>query len=83
MKKLGQIMNELGFREDGSDATKAAFIRYLVKATLNTNLQTPPDLKLNVDIGPTHKDQLVGEQLEFKFADDEQNSTRSDKRKSG
>lgn len=32
MRKVGDIMKELGFREDGSDSVKKAFIRNLIKS---------------------------------------------------
>ena len=32
MERIGDLMSQLGFREDGSDDVKKAFIRNLVKA---------------------------------------------------
>ena len=32
MKKVGDLMAELGFREDGSDSVKRAFVENLMKA---------------------------------------------------
>lgn len=31
MKKIGELMKEIGFNPDASDAVKEAFIKYLVK----------------------------------------------------
>ena len=31
MKKMGDIMNELGFNAEASEASKEAFIKYLIK----------------------------------------------------
>lgn len=38
MKKVGDLFEELGFRKDGSDGVKRAFIENLVKAAAQTPL---------------------------------------------
>ena len=39
MKAVGQIMQELGFNKESSDAAKEAFIRHLVKAATGVTPQ--------------------------------------------
>ncbi len=46
MEKIGDLMRQLGFREDASDETKKAFIRNLVKAAY------PQDVSPGVFSGP-------------------------------
>jgi hypothetical protein len=41
VKKVGDLFEELGFRKDGSDGVKRAFIENLVKAAAQTPLKTP------------------------------------------
>jgi hypothetical protein len=41
MKKVDQIMEELGFNTHGSLGSKAAFIKHLVKAAYNVNVEIP------------------------------------------
>lgn len=38
MRSVGELMNELGFRQEGSDDTKKAFIINLIRAA---NIQAP------------------------------------------
>jgi hypothetical protein len=46
MKKVGQLMQELGFNKDGSDSAKEAFIKYLIKQSSGVDVQTPTEKKL-------------------------------------
>lgn len=41
MKKIGQIMDEMGFNADSSPSSKAAFIKYLAKQAYNVDLKIP------------------------------------------
>lgn len=41
MKKLGDLMEELGFKNEASDATKAAFIKHLIDKAYKTNIKLP------------------------------------------
>ena len=45
MKKIGEIMEELGFRKDAPEATKEAFIKYLIKASGGPEVEAPSDKK--------------------------------------
>ena len=43
MKKLGDIMKDLGFREEASQGTKQAFIKHLIKAANGAEAETPAE----------------------------------------
>ena len=45
MKKVGQLMKEVGFNPDSSDSAKEAFIKYLIKQATGVNVQTPSEKK--------------------------------------
>jgi len=36
MKKIGELMEELGFNKDAPDSVKEAFIRHLIKVSTGT-----------------------------------------------
>ena len=46
MKKLSELMDELGFEPEGSPAVKEAFIKYLMKASEGVNVLTPTEKTL-------------------------------------
>ena len=46
MKKINQLMKELGFNEKGSDAVKEAFIKNLIKASTGVDIITPSEKKI-------------------------------------
>lgn len=41
MKKIGDIMEEMGFSANSTPSSKAAFIKYLAKQAYNVDLQIP------------------------------------------
>ncbi|MGZ3692381.1 MAG: hypothetical protein ACXVAX_12815 [Pseudobdellovibrio sp.] len=46
MKKVGKLMNELGFNKDASDSAKEAFIKYLIKQSTGHDVVTPTEKRL-------------------------------------
>ena len=46
MKKLGDLMKEIGFNPKGSDAVKEAFVKNLIKQAYGTHVQTPSEKKI-------------------------------------
>ena len=46
MKKLGQIMNELGFRADASQASKEAFLKHLLRVSEGVHVMPPTEVEL-------------------------------------
>lgn len=45
MKKIGDIMAELGFREDAPNSVKEAFIKHLIKSSTGVEVETPSEKK--------------------------------------
>jgi hypothetical protein len=45
MKKVGQLMKDIGFNPESSDSAKEAFIKYLIKQSTGVNVQTPSEKK--------------------------------------
>jgi hypothetical protein len=39
MKRIGKIMEEMGFNKHGSDSVKEAFVRHLIKASTGVNIE--------------------------------------------
>lgn len=65
MKKIGELMNEMGFNLNSNDATKEAFIKYLVKKSTGINIVTPSEQK-EIDSLP-EKVISLAEQICFDF----------------
>ncbi len=68
MKRMSQIMKDLGFRPEGSQATKEAFIQHLLRASEGVYVQTPTQKKI-VQENPMKIKELhpITEQLSFDF----------------
>jgi hypothetical protein len=45
MKKIGDLMQEMGFRKDAPDSVKEAFIKHLIKSATGVEVQTPSEKK--------------------------------------
>jgi len=67
MKKIGEIMGEMGFRKDASDSVKEAFIKHLIKNATGVEVKTPTE-KLIEEREIIKKD--LGIQLSFDFSQD-------------
>ena len=65
MKKMGDIMNELGFNAEASEASKEAFIKYLIKQSTGIIVQTPSE-KMEIQKFPEKIVELP-EQMTFDF----------------
>lgn len=73
MKRIGQLMEELGFRKEASDSVKEAFIKHLIRASEGVSVMTPSEQReiaenpnrIKVLPQPTRP---AGEQLSFDFA---------------
>lgn len=65
MKRINELMKDLGFNEKGSDAVKEAFIKNLIKASAGVDVVTPAEKKLIQD----HPEKIVQfpKQLSFGF----------------
>ncbi len=78
MKKLSELMDELGFDPAASPAVKEAFIKYLIKASEGVSVLTPTEKK--IIIANPHQIKVLQpasppEQLSFGFS--EETSTKS------
>lgn len=64
MKKVGEIMAEMGFRQEASDSVKEAFIKHLIKNATGVDVQTPTEKR--IEQREIIKEEL-GVQLSFDF----------------
>ena len=46
MKKVGDLMKEIGFNPKASDSVKEAFIKHLIKTSTGAQVQTPSEKKI-------------------------------------
>ena len=46
MKKMGDLMKDLGFNPEASDSAKEAFLKYLIKNGAGVNVPTPTEKKM-------------------------------------
>jgi hypothetical protein len=74
MKRVGQLMAELGFNKDAPNSVKEAFLKHLIKASEGVNVTTPSE-KSEILANPKSVFSLdqrrgelgQGEQLSFNF----------------
>lgn len=66
MKKIGQLMKDIGFNPKSSDSAKEAFIKHLIKQSTGVSVQTPTEKKI-IYANP-QKVLNFPKQLEFDFA---------------
>jgi len=43
MKKIGELMAEMGFRKEASNSVKEAFIKHLIRASEDVHIRTPSE----------------------------------------
>ncbi|GIL17209.1 MAG: hypothetical protein BroJett040_09600 [Oligoflexia bacterium] len=65
MKKVGDIMAEMGFRKEASDSLKEAFVRHLIKAATGVEVSPGPNER------KTRPTSRPGDQLSFDLSDEE------------
>lgn len=69
MKKVGQLMHDMGFNKNGSDSAKEAFIKFLIKQSTGVSVQTPTEKRIIQD--NPQKILNFPTQLTFNFVDEE------------
>jgi len=80
MKKIDQLMAELGFNKNAPDSVKEAFIKHLIKASTGVNVVTPSE-KREMAENPEKVVQFkMPQQLSFEFIDVELPKPRSGKK---
>lgn len=69
MKKVGDLMKEMGFNKNAPVATQEAFIKHLIKAATGADVMTPTEKKIIQE----NPDKIVQfpKQLAFEFSDEE------------
>lgn len=65
MKKAGQILKEMGFKENAPDSLKEAFVRHLIKAATGYEVAPGPSERRELASQRKH---VSGEQLSFDFS---------------
>jgi len=59
MKKIGDIMEEMGFNANSSPSSKAAFIKYLAKQAYNVDLKVPEIYQTEEESGEATLDSFL------------------------
>ncbi len=69
MKKVGDLIKDMGFNVNAPDSAKEAFIKYLVKQSAGQNVLTPTEKQIIAD----NPQKIVSfpKQLSFKFDEHE------------
>ena len=69
MKKIDQLMAELGFKKDAPEGVKEAFIKHLIKASTGVNVVTPTE-KREIESSPKKVVLFQApQQLSFEFVE--------------
>lgn len=80
MKKIDQLMQDLGFNKNAPDSVKEAFIKHLIKASTGVNVVTPSEKK-EMDENPTRIVQFKApQQLSFEFIEEATTRPITDKK---
>lgn len=66
MKKIGDIMEEMGFSANSTPSSKAAFIKYLAKQAYNVDLQIPEIYKAEEESGEATLDSYLNREAASK-----------------
>lgn len=69
MKKVGDLMKDMGFNPNASDSAKEAFIKYLIKQSTGQNMMTPTEKQIVADNPQTILS--FPKQLSFSFDEDQ------------
>lgn len=69
MKRIGQLMSEMGFNKEASEGAKEAFIKHLIRASEGVSVMTPSE-KREMRENPTKVRELPQPiQLSFELED--------------
>ena len=80
MKKIDQLMAELGFNKNAPDSVKEAFIKHLIKASTGVNVVTPSEKREMAENPEKIVQFKIPQQLSFDFIGDEQPRPKSGKK---
>ncbi len=77
MKKIGDLMKELGFNPNASVSAQEAFIKHLIKASHGVDVMTPSEKK-EIQNNPQKIVSLVkSEQMSFDFLIEDQTTNQT------
>lgn len=68
MKKIGELMSEMGFKENAPNSVKEAFIKHLIRAAADVHVTTPTE---KIEIEENNIPQISYTQLSFDFNETE------------
>jgi hypothetical protein len=71
MRKVGDLMKDLGFREDASDEVKKAFIKNLIRSAYGVEVKSEFKSSNQPKQDQSVKPIRAGEQLSFLFENEE------------
>ena len=71
MKKIDQLMVELGFNKNAADSVKEAFIKHLIKASTGVNVVTPSEKREMAENPEKIVQFKMPQQLSFEFVGEE------------
>lgn len=74
MKKVGDLMKDMGFNPKSSNSAQEAFVKYLIKQSTGVNVLTPTEKKI-IQENP-QKIVNFSKQLEFDFDENTQDSRK-------
>jgi hypothetical protein len=80
MKKMAQLMKEIGFNPDSSLSAQEAFLKYLIRQSTGSYVQTPTEKKL-VEKLVSENVKIIPTQLSFVFDDEVVESPQRKKQK--
>ncbi len=63
MKKIGDIMEEMGFNPNSTPSSKAAFIKYLAKQAYDVDLKIPDIYKTEEESGEATLDSFLNREV--------------------
>lgn len=70
MKKIDELMAELGFNKNAPVGVKEAFIKHLIKASEGVNIQTPSEREEMSQNPQKVIPLIIPQQMSFEFAED-------------
>lgn len=70
MKKVGEIMKEMGFNKEAPDSVKEAFIKNLIKSATGVTVETPSEKAMARPLSKASESKPA-QQLSFDFISNE------------
>jgi hypothetical protein len=67
MKKIGDLMAELGFNKNAPQSVKEAFIKNLIRSAYGVEVQTPSEKGIEKNVEAERVLEKAEEQLSFDF----------------